>query len=99
MKEQLKGGRVKGGIPRAHLAWVKQQGGEKAVEDVLGRLPAAIGDEMRRVLATTWCAFESVILLDRAIAEKSLVAGYHWGLPNVGRIAKDGNGYAFTPAG
>ena len=69
MKEQLKGGRVKGGIPRAHLAWVKQQGGEKAVEDVLGRLPAAIGDEMRRVLATTWCAFESVILLDRAIAE------------------------------
>ena len=38
MKEQLKGGRVKGGIPRAHLAWVKQQGGEKAVEDVAGQL-------------------------------------------------------------
>ena len=38
-------------------------------------------------------------LFDRAITEKSLVAGYHWGLPNVGRIAKDGNGYAFTPAG
>jgi hypothetical protein len=28
-----------------------------------------------------------------------MVAGYHWGLPNVGTIAKDGNGYAFTPAG
>jgi glyoxylase-like metal-dependent hydrolase (beta-lactamase superfamily II) len=37
-------------------------------------------------------------LFDRAIADKSMVAGYHWGLPNVGTIAKDGNGYAFTPA-
>jgi hypothetical protein len=27
-----------------------------------------------------------------------MVAGYHWGLPNVGTIAKDGNGYAFTAA-
>jgi glyoxylase-like metal-dependent hydrolase (beta-lactamase superfamily II) len=38
-------------------------------------------------------------LFDRAIADKALVAGYHWGLPNVGTIAKDGSGYAFTPAG
>ena len=38
-------------------------------------------------------------LFDRAIADKAMVAGYHWGLPNVGTIAKDGNGYAFTPAG
>jgi len=37
-------------------------------------------------------------LFDRAIAEKAMVAGYHWGLPNVGSIAKDGNGYAFSPA-
>jgi glyoxylase-like metal-dependent hydrolase (beta-lactamase superfamily II) len=37
-------------------------------------------------------------LFDRAIADKLMVAGYHWGLPNVGTIAKDGNGYAFTPA-
>jgi glyoxylase-like metal-dependent hydrolase (beta-lactamase superfamily II) len=37
-------------------------------------------------------------LFDRAIADKTMVAGYHWGLPNVGTIAKDGNGYAFTPA-
>jgi hypothetical protein len=27
-----------------------------------------------------------------------MVAGYHWGLPNVGTIARDGSGYAFTPA-
>jgi glyoxylase-like metal-dependent hydrolase (beta-lactamase superfamily II) len=38
-------------------------------------------------------------LFDRAIADKAMVAGYHWGLPNVGTIAKDGNGYAFTPSG
>ncbi len=38
-------------------------------------------------------------VFDRAIADKMMVAGYHWGLPNVGTIAKDGNGYAFTPAG
>jgi len=35
-------------------------------------------------------------LFDRAVADKAMVAGYHWGLPNVGTIAKDGNGYAFT---
>ena len=37
-------------------------------------------------------------LFDRAIADKAMVAGYHWGLPNVGTISKDGTGYAFTPA-
>lgn len=37
-------------------------------------------------------------LFDRAIADKAMVAGYHWGLPNVGTIAKDGKGYAFVPA-
>jgi glyoxylase-like metal-dependent hydrolase (beta-lactamase superfamily II) len=37
-------------------------------------------------------------LFDQAIADGAMVAGYHWGLPNVGTIAKDGNGYAFTSA-
>jgi glyoxylase-like metal-dependent hydrolase (beta-lactamase superfamily II) len=37
-------------------------------------------------------------LFDRAVADKAMVAGYHWGLPNVGTISKDGSGYAFTPA-
>ena len=35
-------------------------------------------------------------LFDRAIADNAMVAGYHWGLPNVGTIAKDGTGYALT---
>ena len=36
-------------------------------------------------------------LYDRAVADKAMICGYHWGFPNVGTIAKDGNGYAFTP--
>lgn len=37
-------------------------------------------------------------LFDRAIADKAMVSGYHWGLPNAGTLAKDGNGYAFVAA-
>jgi glyoxylase-like metal-dependent hydrolase (beta-lactamase superfamily II) len=35
-------------------------------------------------------------LYERAIADKAMIAGYHWGFPNAGTLAKDGNGYAFT---
>ncbi len=34
---------------------------------------------------------------DRVIAEKGMLAGYHFGFPNVGTLTKDGNGYAFDP--
>lgn len=34
---------------------------------------------------------------DRVIADKMLVNGYHWGLPGVGSLKKDGNGYALIP--
>jgi glyoxylase-like metal-dependent hydrolase (beta-lactamase superfamily II) len=37
-------------------------------------------------------------LLDRAVVEKMMVAGYHFPFPAAGKIAKDGNGYAFVPA-
>jgi glyoxylase-like metal-dependent hydrolase (beta-lactamase superfamily II) len=36
-------------------------------------------------------------LFDRAIADKMIVTGYHWGMPGAGTISKDGNGYAFVP--
>lgn len=36
-------------------------------------------------------------LFDQAVADKMLIGGYHWGMPGCGTIAKDGNGYAFTP--
>jgi glyoxylase-like metal-dependent hydrolase (beta-lactamase superfamily II) len=35
-------------------------------------------------------------MFDRAIADKVTVAGYHYGLPGAGTLAKDGNGYVFT---
>ena len=34
---------------------------------------------------------------DRVIAEKGMIAGYHFNFPNVGTLAKDGTGYAFSP--
>ena len=37
-------------------------------------------------------------LLDRVAADKVMVAGYHFPFPAAGRIAKDGQGYMFTPA-
>lgn len=36
-------------------------------------------------------------LYERIVAEKAMVAGYHFYFPNVGTLAKDGNGFAFTP--
>ena len=36
-------------------------------------------------------------LLDRAIADKAVVTGYHFGMPGAGTIQKDGSGYAFVP--
>ncbi len=34
---------------------------------------------------------------DRAIADKLIMTGYHWGMPGAGTVAKDGSGYALTP--
>lgn len=36
-------------------------------------------------------------LMDRAIADKMIVTGYHWGMPGAGTIKKDGKGYALVP--
>lgn len=35
--------------------------------------------------------------LDRVIADKIVCAGYHWGMPGAGTIAKDGAGYVLVP--
>jgi glyoxylase-like metal-dependent hydrolase (beta-lactamase superfamily II) len=35
-------------------------------------------------------------LLDRVIADKVMICGYHFPFPGAGRIAKDGSGYALT---
>ncbi len=36
-------------------------------------------------------------MFDRAVADKLVVSGYHYGLPGAGTIQKDGSGYAFVP--
>ena len=36
-------------------------------------------------------------LLDRAIADKIVCTGYHWGMPGAGTVQKDGSGYALVP--
>ena len=34
---------------------------------------------------------------DKAITDKMVCTGYHWGMPGAGTIVKDGNGYALVP--
>ena len=36
-------------------------------------------------------------LYDQAMGDKSIITGYHWGLPGAGTLQKDGNGYALVP--
>lgn len=38
-------------------------------------------------------------MMDRAIAEGAMIAGYHYPFPAAGTVEKDGNGYAFVPIG
>lgn len=37
-----------------------------------------------------------VKLFDRAVADGAVIAGYHFGFPNAGTMAKDGKGFAFN---
>lgn len=66
--ESLAGGQVKGAMVRAHLQWVREHFGDAGVVRALSLLPPAAAVEMNGVLASTWCKFENLILLDRAIA-------------------------------
>jgi glyoxylase-like metal-dependent hydrolase (beta-lactamase superfamily II) len=36
-------------------------------------------------------------LFDQVVADKLLVTGTHWPLPNIGTMVKDGSGYVFAP--
>ena len=68
-RESLVGGRVKGAMVRAHLQFVRDRLGETALVRTLDALPAAVAAEVQGVLTGTWCAFESLVMLDRAIAK------------------------------
>lgn len=67
-RESLTGGRVKGAMVRAHLQFVRDRLGEPALAATLKALPAPVAAEVHGALASTWCAFESLIVLDRTIA-------------------------------
>lgn len=67
--ESLAGGRIKGAMVRAHLQFVRDRFGEDALAKTLKALPAAVAAEVQSVLASTWCAFESLVVLDRTIAK------------------------------
>jgi glyoxylase-like metal-dependent hydrolase (beta-lactamase superfamily II) len=36
-------------------------------------------------------------IFDRAVADKAIVTGYHFGMPGAGTLKKDGKGYAYVP--
>ena len=67
-RESLAGGRVKGAIGRAHLQFVRDRLGEQALALTLKALPSAVAVEIQGILASTWCTFESLVVLDRSIA-------------------------------
>ncbi len=69
-REVLTGGKVRGGIVRAHLQWVRDYHGDAALSRVLAALPIEAGLEVHSALASTWVWFESLVLLDRAIEKQ-----------------------------
>jgi glyoxylase-like metal-dependent hydrolase (beta-lactamase superfamily II) len=36
-------------------------------------------------------------MFDRVVADKTIITGYHYGMPGAGTISKDGKGYAYKP--
>lgn len=66
--EALAGGRVKGAMVRAHMQFVRDKLSEDVLTKALQALPPAVAAEVQGILASTWCKFESLIILDRTIA-------------------------------
>ena len=68
LQEVLAGGRVKGGVIRAHLDWMRRLHGDEATRKLVHSLPEHVSAEILSVLPSSWCSFESVVALDRTIA-------------------------------
>jgi len=70
MKENLEGGRVKGGIIRTHLDWLQAKLGESAIEKLKPHVSEATARLLSLpVLPGTWYPFRAVVEIDRAIAK------------------------------
>ncbi|HSP35876.1 MAG TPA: hypothetical protein VLU46_16305 [Thermoanaerobaculia bacterium] len=70
LREVVTGGRIKGGMLRAHLEWVRRTHGEAALTQLVSSLAAEVSHDVQSVLPTTWCAFATLVTLDRAIARQ-----------------------------
>lgn len=55
---------------RAHLDWVRRTHGEDATYRLVHSLPQQLSTEILSALPSSWCSFESVIVLDRTIARQ-----------------------------
>jgi len=66
--EILEGGRIKGGLFRAHIEWVVQTHDLSALENVLDSLSATTSKTISDgLLANAWYPFSLVVEMDRAI--------------------------------
>jgi uncharacterized protein (TIGR02265 family) len=68
-RESLAGGRVKGAMVKAHLQFVRDRLGEDALARMQAALPASVAAELDGLLVSSWCKFETLVALDRAIAK------------------------------
>ncbi|HSP17513.1 MAG TPA: 4-vinyl reductase [Thermoanaerobaculia bacterium] len=70
LREVLHGGRVKGGMVRAHLDWLRRNQGEGALVELIHSLSPRVAAEIGAALPSSWVSFEAVVALDRAIAKQ-----------------------------
>jgi len=70
LREVVTGGRVKGGMLRAHIGWLRRTQGDAAVTTLVGSLSADAAHEIASTLPSSWCSFATLIAFDRAIARQ-----------------------------
>jgi predicted hydrocarbon binding protein len=68
-RESLAAGRVKGAMVKAHLQFVRDRLGESVLQRTIAALPPKVAAEVDGILVSTWCSFESLVVLDLTIAQ------------------------------
>lgn len=69
-QEKLEGGQVKGVMLRGHVGWVRDEHGEPGVRALLEDIPEQMRRNAESPLASMWYPFETLIEVDRAIANR-----------------------------
>ena len=68
--EVVRGGRVKGGVLKSHLRWLRETRTPAEQREVLDRLtPQLVVELSDPILGSHWYSFATLIALDRAIAD------------------------------